>query len=143
MAGNDPIELSLPRCAEAPAQLWASIATLQPVQAASDEDRFRVELVLTEVLTNILRHSGGAEPIQVRARGLDHRLQVLIVSDGVAFDMSRADAQLPAELLAEGGRGLFLIRECSSAMRYRRQRGWNLHRLSFAIGEPARSGNPA
>lgn len=143
MAGRSAIHLSLPRCAEVPAQVWSSIETLQPVRAAGEEERFRVELVLTEALTNILRHSGGVDAIRVRARGLDDGLQVLIVSDGIAFDMSRVDAALPRELLAEGGRGLFLIRECSSGLHYRRHRGWNLHRLRFGFGEPPRTVDPA
>jgi anti-sigma regulatory factor (Ser/Thr protein kinase) len=131
MAGNAARELSLPRGAEAPALLWSAIEVVAPLAGAGAELRFRVELALTEVLTNILRHSGGQAPIRVRHRASPDRLDVLIVSDGVAFDMSRADATLPAELLAEGGRGLFLIRECVSGLRYRRHAGWNLHRLQF------------
>ncbi|MCU0756714.1 MAG: ATP-binding protein [Xanthomonadales bacterium] len=126
-------DLSLPRSAEAPTRLWTVIEGLSPLQGAGDAARFRVELVLTEVLTNILRHSGGVAPIRVRIRERERGLQVLIASDGVAFDMSRADAALPAELLAEGGRGLFLIRECASHLRYRRQGGWNLHRMVFFV----------
>lgn len=137
MAGNPARELSLPRSAEAPALLWAVIGAVAPLAGAADEARFRVELALTEVLTNILRHSGGSAPIRVRWRASGCGLQVLLVADGVAFDMSRADAQLPIELLAEGGRGLFLIRECVTRLGYRRWRGWNLHRLHFTCDHAA------
>lgn len=132
MAGHPTRELSLPRSAEAPALLWAAIEAEPPLAGAAAEPRFRVELALTEVLTNLLRHSGGSAPIRARWRATDCGLDVLLVADGVAFDMSRADAHLPTELLAEGGRGLFLIRECVTRLGYRRWRGWNLHRLHFA-----------
>lgn len=134
MAGNPARELTLPRSADAPALLWTAIGSEAPLTGADDETRFRVELALTEVLTNILRHSGGRAPIRVRWRVGCCSLDVLLVADGVAFDMGRADAHLPTELLAEGGRGLFLIRECVSRLRYRRWRGWNLHRLHFGCG---------
>lgn len=133
MAGQSRRDLSLPRGVDAPALLWSAIEPLPPLQGADAAARFRVELVLTELLTNILRHSGGVAPIRVRARGRNRDLRVLILSDGLAFDMSRADAGLPAELLAEGGRGLFLIRECANRLHYRYWRGCNLHRLGFAL----------
>lgn len=137
MAGKSARELSLPRSVDAPALLWAAIEAATPLLGASEETRFRIELALTEALTNILRHSGGIAPIRVRWQSTRGGLQLLIVADGVAFDMSSADAALPVELLAEGGRGLFLIREFVNALRYRRWQGWNLHRLHFALDDAA------
>jgi anti-sigma regulatory factor (Ser/Thr protein kinase) len=139
MAGKPTRTLSLPRSVEAPALLWAAIESTAPLAGAGEETRFRVELALTEVLTNILRHSGGHAPIRVRWRSTRDGLRVLIAADGVAFDMSRADARLPAELLAEGGRGLFLIRECTSGLQYRRWQNLNLQRLLFACSEAGAS----
>lgn len=140
MAGNAARELSLPRGADTPALLWSAIEAEAPLAGADETTRFRIELALTEVLTNILRHSGGQAPIRVRWRPGPRELQVLVVADGLAFDMSRAEAQLPAELLAEGGRGLFLIRECVNGLRYRRRQGWNLHRLRFTVDPAAAAG---
>lgn len=129
MAGNT-LRLSLPRDGDAPTRLWAAMAALPGLASQSAEQRFRVELALSEVVTNILRHSGGDQPLRVRVRTGAGVLSVLVASDGVAFDMSR-EARLPVELLAEGGRGLFLIRECASRLSYRHRHGWNLHRLVF------------
>lgn len=131
MAGKPARRLRLPRGADAPALLWSAIESAAPLAGADAETRFRIELGLTEVLTNILRHSGGCEAITVRIGARREVLTVLVVSDGRRFDMSRAEAQLPTELLAEGGRGLFLIRECVDRLRYRQYRDWNLHRLRF------------
>lgn len=60
------------------------------------------ELVISEIVTNAVRHSGGPIELRLRRRGSQLRVEVLDRS-------SRPPVLLPANVLGERGRGLRIV----------------------------------
>ena len=75
-------------------------------------DRFRAQLIFTELVGNAMRHATGPVDLQLRCVGDKALLHVFDRGPGFALE-----ASLPASPLAEGGRGLFLVREFSEKLR--------------------------
>jgi len=87
-----------------------------------------VELIFGELLGNVMRHTPGLADVTL---DLGNGKAVLQVSDrGAAFDPTPA----PADVFAEGGRGLFLIRSLADDLRVERVNGGN--RVSATLPIP-------
>ncbi len=63
------------------------------------------QLLVSEVVTNSIRHSGSDDPIQLRAWVRSNGLKVEIVDGGSGFDT----AAMSPEATDEGGRGLMIV----------------------------------
>lgn len=73
-----------------------------------------------EALANAIEHSGTRRPIEVTAWLADrHELLATIVDAGVGFAADEANPHLPADDLAERGRGLSIMRRCSDVFTIR------------------------
>lgn len=72
---------------------------------ASEDDLFRSELILGEVLANTVEHAPGLVDIEIDWSGIYP--VVTIVDTGPGF--SRFAPELPQDVLSENGRGLYLI----------------------------------
>jgi anti-sigma regulatory factor (Ser/Thr protein kinase) len=82
-------------------------------------DLSSVELIFGELLGNVTRHTPGYAEVTL---DLEDSKAVLHVCDrGSAFDPTPA----PADVFAEGGRGLFLIRSLADDLRVERMNGGN------------------
>jgi len=65
----------------------------------------RAELIFGELLGNVVRHAPG--PVEISLfRSRDGAL-LHVLDSGTAFELSE---QLPADLLSERGRGLYIVR---------------------------------
>jgi len=127
------VDFSIPSHAEA--VRWACLAVrgiLEGIRIA-DDDRYYVELAVSEAITNVLRHAYGGRPGHVIDVGVaveaDH-LVVEVSDTGVPIDPARIEeADLPpgGEIPADaGGRGLYLIRQAMDQVRVRRANGRNV-----------------
>jgi anti-sigma regulatory factor (Ser/Thr protein kinase) len=114
-------------------------------EALSEQTVFRLELVLTEAVTNVMDHA--CQPDAEVAIDLvcvveDESIDVQLIDNGPAFDpTARAPTQLP-KTLAEarpGGLGIHLMRQYANGMGYRRENGHNILRLIL----PLRQTTPA
>ena len=99
--------------------------------------RFRVELVVEEVVMNVIRHAHphGATRAMLRVRCLEGQVAIAIEDNGPAFDPLAAPLRPLEDALVgqhEGGFGLHLIRRHSDAAQYARSEG--LNRLELAFG---------
>lgn len=92
-----------------------------------------------EALTNVVRHGAARRPVRVILEGFADRITLQMRDDGPPFDMFRGPAALPADPLAETGRGLFLIRESVDELAYRRVRGENVHTMTVKLQRAASS----
>jgi anti-sigma regulatory factor (Ser/Thr protein kinase) len=72
---------------------------------ASEDELFRSELILGEILANTVEHAPGLVGIEIDWSGT---YPIVMVSD-TGPGLSRFVAQLPEDGMAENGRGLFLI----------------------------------
>jgi serine/threonine-protein kinase RsbW len=112
----------------------------------SDQDRFRVDLSVTEAVTNVIDNGfpeGGDHEIRIALRKDASTLTVEVTDGGRAFDASAAEPKSLPRTLAEaepGGLGLRLMRHYTDALEYERSGGLNRLRLQFRL--PGRSAAP-
>jgi serine phosphatase RsbU (regulator of sigma subunit)/anti-sigma regulatory factor (Ser/Thr protein kinase) len=93
------------------------------------DDLFRIDLCLTEVLSNAISHGGGGAPIELTAQASERWVRCMISDTGRAFDpLGAALPELPGTLAAagEGGVGIRLVREFADECRYERRGERNL-----------------
>lgn len=83
--------------------LWARTA------AGSDEDRMMFALALSEVATNIVRHTTSATSMSVEVAVSDDALTATLRDDAEPVEIEWAAVKMPGTD-AEGGRGLALAR---------------------------------
>jgi serine/threonine-protein kinase RsbW/sigma-B regulation protein RsbU (phosphoserine phosphatase) len=97
----------------------------------AEELVYRVDLVLEEVLSNVIRHAyAEAEPREIGLYlGTDGgHVDLQVVDDGREFDPLTApevDVHAPLEERTVGGLGIHLLRTFANDVRYRRRNGRN------------------
>jgi anti-sigma regulatory factor (Ser/Thr protein kinase) len=64
-----------------------------------------VQLLITEIVTNSIRHSGCEDPIRLRVWSRPSGVKVEIADGGFGFEPSASNADVEAE----GGRGLLIL----------------------------------
>jgi serine/threonine-protein kinase RsbW len=83
----------------------------------------RVEVVLEELLSNLIRHGEDVTSIMIAASYQGGSIELVVEDDGVGFDpLARPDPD-PFTSLAEaplGGLGIALVRRLTCAARYDR-----------------------
>ena len=100
---------------------------------------FRIELVLTEAVTNIIKYAYSDEEQHDIVLELLHNkaeVSVKITDDGNLFDIrEHPDAVLPTRLeeAKEGGLGIHLIRNFANTLDYRRQDNLNILTVRLEI----------
>ena len=103
---------------------------------------FRLDLVLTEAVTNVLDHAYQANAmgrIELIGNVGEDEIQIDLIDDGQPFDpTARAPVVLPKSLdeATPGGLGVHLISRYTSRLEYRRQDARNMLRLWLPI-QPA------
>jgi Anti-sigma regulatory factor (Ser/Thr protein kinase) len=150
----DTHRLSLAAQPEALETLGAWLAQLKDACGLSADLAYRLELVLTEAVTNVIEHGAAAAergdgPAPAKSIVLAcvceaGVLKAEIEDDGPAFDpTARPEISLPDSLehATPGGLGVFLVRHYTTAMDYRRERGRNVLSLAFAKEAAARPGS--
>ena len=93
---------------------------------------YKVNLILEEILTNIVKYAfsdGNVHIINVHLAVKDTAVLIEFVDDGKEFDpFAYKLPQLGESILEreEGGLGIHLVRQAANFMEYRRDRGNNL-----------------
>jgi serine/threonine-protein kinase RsbW len=111
----------------------ALLAYIEPLDLAPRVVN-RLEVVLEELVTNIVRHSLGAATISIEAEPVDDTVRLTVGDDGAAFNPLEAPMPEPVSSLQNavlGGQGILLIRRMSKVVRYDRIDGAN--RMSVVI----------
>ncbi len=75
----------------------------------ADDDIDDVVLAVDEAMTNAVRHSGARDNLQVSLWFEGRDLRILVKDEGHGFAVDSFDPARTPEILAPGGRGLFLI----------------------------------
>ncbi len=102
-----------------------------------DEDvAYRALLLTTEAVTNAMEHGNGldeAKSVFLRVAAESQRVEISVEDEGPGFDPDAApDAVVENDPLAEGGRGLFLMRAYAQSLRFE-----NSGRRVVLVVEPA------
>ena len=99
------ISLELPATKNAPTRAREAVREAAEDCGISDDDRWRVELIVTELVTNAVRHGpGGPVRLAVEAGGRGFRGEVADPGAGI-----RRRDLVSRRATEEGGRGLFLV----------------------------------
>jgi anti-sigma regulatory factor (Ser/Thr protein kinase) len=123
------------------ASRWA--VRLATEQGFSDSDAARVDLVLSEALTNIISHGYARDIgdwIELVMQVTEPGISILVRDRGRPFDPLQAPPLLAARSLAEaqvGGLGIPLMRRYADEIRYARQAGRNDLTLMFRPRVPS------
>ena len=100
----------------------------------ADEDLVGdVVLCLEEAATNAIRHSGSGEAMRIELRFEDDELHCLVADHGKGFDVVSFDPDAAPDLLAPGGRGLFLISQLMDEMSLRVNGGLQVRMVKKAV----------
>jgi anti-sigma regulatory factor (Ser/Thr protein kinase) len=75
-------------------------------------DPYAAKIIFTELVTNVMRHARGPIRIALECDGEQVALTITDRGTGFAFN-----PRLPADMLSDGGRGLFLISKVAAAVR--------------------------
>ncbi|MGN1263934.1 MAG: ATP-binding protein [Prevotella sp.] len=93
---------------------------------------FNIQLALEECVTNVIMYAyptGEKHTLQVTAELQQPDLVLTIEDSGVPFDptqVAEVDTSLSAEERPIGGLGVFLVRQLTDSMEYRREKERNL-----------------
>jgi PAS domain S-box-containing protein len=100
----------------------------------ADEDLVGdVVLCIEEACTNAIRHSGAGEEMQITLRFEGDELLGLVSDHGKGFDIDAFDPNALPDLLAGGGRGLFIISQLMDEMSLRVDGGLEVHMLKRGV----------
>ena len=105
-----------------------------------DKDCFAHNLnaVLTEAMVNTIKHANAADPdkdIRIRISISDKELLIRVYDSGEGFDLeSIADPSFQSDLLAESGRGIFIIRSLMDSVVYKKTVGGNVLEMKKTLG---------
>lgn len=111
----------------------------------SDRDRYRLEVCVEELATNLVKYgsaSGEGQPVQWSVEVDDRQLRLDVVDGCAPFDpLDFEVAEIPATLaeLQLGGRGLRLITDFSEDRSYEYRDGSNRLTLAFALDQQAQA----
>lgn len=118
------------------------VATCGENMGLSQRSLFGLELVLTELVTNIIDYAfedGQQHSLFLELKGQNNGIEVSVVDDGCPFNpLEWDDIQLPTRLeeAKVGGLGLHLVRRYANSCHYRREQDRNILTLSI-IDKPA------
>lgn len=119
MSGERRLERRLPATLEAVDLLCAELRC-GFLAAVPEAERFAVELLLREALTNAVLHGVRGAPdgeVSCSLRLLNGGIELRVVDSGAGFDW-HMQGEGPAPSLAESGRGLEILHRYSSSVRF-------------------------
>ncbi|HEX4720513.1 MAG TPA: ATP-binding protein [Thermoleophilaceae bacterium] len=99
------LSLELPATSHAPARARALVREAARQTGVTDDDRWRVEMIVTELVTNAVKHGPGG-PVEIAISAGGNGVRGEIGDPGPGIHGSRLVRRRATE---EGGRGLFLV----------------------------------
>lgn len=98
----------------------------------SDGAATRLQVVVEELITNVLRH-GLATQVELALEALPDGVDLAVEDDGIAFDPTQPSAFAGPDTETGGGVGLALVRAWSLRWDYVRERERNRSELTLAL----------
>ena len=99
------ISLELPATRLAPARARAAVREAASGVGVDPDDRWRVEMIVTELVTNAIRHGPGG-PVEIALDAGGHGMRGEVADPGRGIRKTQLIRRRATE---EGGRGLFLV----------------------------------
>jgi len=135
---SDALRLTIANTLPSLPPLTAAVNQFLEQQAAPHDAIFRVNLVIEEIVTNIIKY--GYDDTAPHTITLDlalspESIRLQLQDDGHPFDPLKTpepDLNLPLDQRKIGGLGLHLVRETVSRIAYRRENGANILEMDIA-----------
>lgn len=108
--------------AQAAHEARTQLVTYLRERAPGDADIGAAELVFGELVGNVVRHAPG--PIEVQVEWTQQQPVLHVIDRGRGF---LRDPSLPANVLSESGRGLYIVSQLTDALRIERIAGYGNH----------------
>lgn len=104
--------------------LTAAVQDFLTTAIPDDDLAFRVALVTSEAVMNAVEHGNALDASRTAHVRIDattsHVVEVSVTDEGAGFDPNGVPSPLSTDgLLADGGRGVFLMRELSDEVEFR------------------------
>lgn len=101
-------------------------------------DAYRIDLVLTELVQNVVDHADAADAslVEIRAHADRGRLSLTVIDFGKPFDpLAAARPRQPSDIESAplGGLGIVLVREFADECRYERRGDANRFEVVFDV----------
>lgn len=109
--------------------------TFKRFKGDREELAYQINLVLTEAMTNAIRHANEDDPakeIHICIAILDRTLRIQVYDKGQGFDAS----SLPSpdfRTLDEHGRGVYIIRQIMDTVTYKKHRGGHVLEMTKVL----------
>jgi len=110
--------------------------SLKRYQGDREELAYHINLVLTEAMTNAIRHANENDPdkeVQISIQIANRELSIRVYDQGEGFD----DRSLPSpepRYLNDHGRGVYIIRSLMDQVTYRRVSGGHVLEMIKSLG---------
>lgn len=117
------LALSLPKTIEAVEAARQETMGFLTAFAVSEEAVNRIEVILEELVSNVVRHSAQARSIELEVAYRDGAVQISVEDDGAPFNPLEQAAPARFSTLEEaplGGLGIPLIKRLSQSVNYER-----------------------
>tara|TARA_B100000614_G_C14383615_1_gene426634 strand:+ start:227 stop:643 length:417 start_codon:yes stop_codon:yes gene_type:complete len=106
-----------------------SIAIVEPMVfelkdklGIATETFYNVMIAVTEAVNNAIIHGNKCDPdkeVFLRIEATKEKFKIIVRDNGTGFDPEKlADPRKPENLLKEGGRGVFLIKELANDVKF-------------------------
>ncbi len=110
-------------------QITASIEEIARQEDWPSDLAFKIDLVLDELTTNIVKYGGTVSEIEVSLSSEEEAVTVVITDDGRSFDplteAPEPDLDSPLNERRIGGLGVYFVRSMMDDLQYRREQGKN------------------
>ena len=127
------IELTLDSRLENLDLLGGAVGGIASALGFDESERFHLELCAVEAVTNSIRHAyhgTPGRPVRVQIEACADRVELRIADRGEPIPEERRNAPpevdpTAAEMIVEGGRGLFLMHSLMDEVSFGLEDGWN------------------
>ena len=110
-------------------QITASIEEIARQEDWPSDLAFKIDLVLDELTTNIVKYGGTVSEIEVSLSSEEEAVIIEITDDGRSFDpfndAPEPDLDSPLDERRTGGLGVYFVRSMMDELHYRRGQGKN------------------
>jgi len=110
--------------------------TLKKYKGDREELAYHINLVLTESMTNAIRHAHEGDPskeVHITISIRDNILSIKVYDQGQGFDISTIPTP-KFRCLEEHGRGVFIIHTLMDSVTYRKYNGGHVLEMVKALG---------
>lgn len=98
---------------------------------------FNMNVVLTEALTNAIKHANAADPdkeVQISIKISKDELDIRVYDSGQGFDLNSIPwPTFDSDCLDETGRGIFIIRSLMDSVVYEKAHGGNVLKMKKGL----------